>query len=195
MAHDTAIDYFTVRGMQSSAPEGLNAALRLVMDSMPTLLYGDPADELTVEEIAVLKEGGVDLSTVVDRDPVAETAIKYAAIVESSLTFKEVAARLGRSESQVRQMIARRTLYSFTLEARRYIPVFQFDKKGKLLPNITKVNPVLSRDLHPVEVFEWYTLPKPDLYLNDDIDQTISPIAWLADGRDLRTLVTLAKRR
>ena len=195
MAHDTAIDYFTVRGMQSTAPEGLNAALRLVMDSMPTQLYGDPADELSAEEIAVLKEGGIDLSTVVDRDPIAETAIKYAAIVESSLTFKEATARLDSSESQVRMMIARRTLYSFTLEGRRYIPVFQFDKKGKLLPNFTKVNPVLSPDLHPVEVFEWYTLPKPDLYVNDDIDQTISPIAWLANGRDLGTLTTLAKRR
>ena len=195
MAHDTAIDYFTVRGMQSTAPEGLNAALRLVMDSMPTQLYGDPADEMSAEEIAVLKEGGIDLSTVVDRDPIAETAIKYAAIVESSLTFKEATARLDSSESQVRMMIARRTLYSFTLEGRRYIPVFQFDKKGKLLPNITKVNPVLSPDLHPVEVFEWYTLPKPDLYVNDDIDQTISPIAWLANGRDLGTLTTLAKRR
>ncbi len=195
MVKKTPIDYFTVRGMQSATPEGLNAALRLVMDAMPTLLYGDSADELTVEEIAVLKEGGVDLSAVVDRDPIAETAIKYAAIVESSLPFRDVAVRLDRSESQVRQMIARRTLYSFTLDGRRYIPVFQFDKKGRLLPNITKVNPVLSSDLHPVEVFEWFTLPKPDLYINDDIDQTISPIAWLADGRDLRTLVTLAKRR
>ncbi len=181
--------------MQSVAPEDLNAALRLVMDSMPTLLYGDSTDELTVEEIVVLKEGGVDLSTMVDRDPIAETAIKYAAIVESSLPFNDVAVQLDRSESQMRQMIARRTLLSFALNGWRYIPVFQFDKKGRLLPNITKVNPVLSPDLHPVEVFEWFTLPKPELYVNDDIDQTISPIAWLADGRDVRTLVTLAKSR
>jgi hypothetical protein len=195
MTHDTAVNYFTARGMQSAAPEGLNAALRLVMDSMPTLLYGDPMDELTAEEIAVLKEGGVDLSTVIDRDPVAETAIQFAAIIESSLTIKEAAARLGKPESQVRQMIARRTLYSVMLDARRYVPIFQFKKEGGLLPNITKVNMAMSPDLHPVEVFEWYTFPNLDLYLNDDIDQTISPIAWLAAGRDYRTLVTLAKRQ
>lgn len=195
MTHDTAVNYFTARGMQSAAPEGLNAALRLVMDSMPTLLYGDPMDELTAEEIAVLKEGGVGLSTVIDRDPVAETAIQFAAIIGSSLTIKEAAARLDKPESQVRQMIARRTLYSIMLDARRYIPIFQFKKEGGLLPNITKVNMALSPDFHPVEVFEWYTFSNLDLYLNDDIDQTISPIAWLAVGRDYRTLVTLAKRQ
>lgn len=195
MTHDTAVNYFTARGMQSAAPERLNAALRLVMDSMPTLLYGDPMDELTAEEIAVLKEGGVGLSTVIDRDPVAETAIQFAAIIGSSLTIKEAAARLDKPESQVRQMIARRTLYSIMLDARRYIPIFQFKKEGGLLPNITKVNMALSPDLHPIEVFEWYTFSNLDLYLNDDIDQTISPIAWLAVGRDYRTLVTLAKRQ
>jgi len=195
MAHDPAVDYFTARGLRSTAPEDLNAALRLVLDTMPTLLYGDPTDELTAEEQRVLKEGGVDLNTVVNHDPVAETAVQFAAIIESSLTIKEAALRMEKPESQVRQMIARRTLYSVLLDNRRYIPLFQFKKDGGLLPNITKVNAALSDDLHPVEVFEWYTQPDPDLYLGDTIEQTISPIAWLLAGRDYQTLVTLAKRQ
>jgi hypothetical protein len=195
MARDTAVDYFTARGLRSTAPEGLNAALRLVLDAMPTLLYGEPTDELTAEEQRVLKEGGVDLTKVVNRDPVADTAVQFAAIIESSLTINEAARRIEKAESQVRQMIARRTLYSILLDNRRYVPLFQFRKSGGLLPNITKVNVALNADLHPVEVFEWYTQPDADLYLDDDIEQTVSPIAWLLAGRDYQTLVTLAKRQ
>lgn len=195
MARDTAVDYFTARGLRSTAPEGLNAALRLVLDTMPTLLYGDPTEELTAEEQQVLKESGVDLNTALNQDPVAETAVQFAAIIESSLTIKEAAKRINKPESQIRQMIARRTLYSILLDNRRYIPLFQFKKDGGLLPNITKVNAALSADLHPVEVFEWYTQPDPDLYLGDTIEQTISPIAWLLAGGDYQTLVKLAKRQ
>ena len=192
---DTAVDYFTARGLRATAPEGLNAALRLVLDSMPTLLYGDPTDELTAEEQRVLKDSGVDLNTALSKDPVAETAVQFAAIIESSLTIKEVAKRIKKPESQVRQMIERHTLYSILLDNRRYIPLFQFKKDGGLLPNITKVNAALSADLHPVEVFEWYTQPDPNLYLGDTIEQIISPIAWLSAGRDHHTLVKLAKRQ
>ena len=194
MAHQYAVDYFTARGLQSTAPEDLNAALRLVLDTMPTLLYGEPVDELTAEEQAVLKEGGIDLDTIIDKDPLAETAVKFAAIIESSLSIKEVAKHLNKGESHVRQMIARRALYSILLENRRYIPLFQFKKDGSLIPQITKVNAALRADLHPVEVFEWFTELEPDLYINNDIDQTVSPIAWLSSAQDYRAVVTLAKR-
>lgn len=193
--NEIAVDYFTVRGLRPTAPEGLNAALRRVLDTMPTLLYGEPGTELTDGEQAVLKEGGVDLEAVLDRDPVAETTVQYAAIIESSLTVKEAAGRVGKPESQVRQMIARRTLYSILLDNRRYVPIFQFEKDGGLLPNITKVNVALNADLHPVEVFEWYTQPDLDLFINNDVAQTVSPIAWLSSGGDLRKVVTLAKRQ
>lgn len=191
---ETATDYFSTRGLQPTTPEGLNAALRLVLDSMPTLLYGEPEDELTAEEQAVLKEGGIDLDTAINRDPIAETVVQFAALIESSLTIKAAAKRMGKPESHVRQMIARRTLYSILLDNRRYIPIFQFKRRGGLVANITKVNAALRPDLHPVEVYEWYTEPDPDLYLSDDIDQTVSPIAWLSSGRDYKALVTLAKR-
>lgn len=194
MAHERAADYFTARGLQSTAPEGLNASLRLVLDAMPTLLYGEPTEELTAEEQAVLKEGGIDLNTVIDKDPLAETAVKFAAIIGSSLPIKEVAKRLNKGESHVRQMIARRTLYSILLENRRYIPIFQFRKDGSLIPQISKVNAALRADLHPVEIFEWLTEPDPDLYINSGIDQSVSPIAWLSGAQDYRVVVALAKR-
>ena len=38
----TDYDYFTARGLHQTAPESLNAAVRRVLDAMPTVLYGDP---------------------------------------------------------------------------------------------------------------------------------------------------------
>lgn len=187
-------DYFRIRGLRSTAPEGLNAALRVVLDAMPTLLYGEPTEELTAEEQAVLREGGVNLDAIPGRDPLAETAIQYAAIIDSSLTTREAAERLGIRESQVRQMIARRTLYSILLNNRRYIPIFQFEKGGSLVANITKVNAALNSDLHPVEVYDWYTQANPDLFVGDDIDATMNPLSWLRGGGDVKRLVTLARR-
>lgn len=187
-------DYFTVRGLRSTAPEGLNAALRVVLDAMPTLLYGEPTEELTAEEQAVLREGGVNLDAIPGRDPLAETAVQYAAIIDSSLTTREAAERLGIRESQVRQMIARRTLYSILLNNRRYIPIFQFEKGGSLVANITKVNAALNSDLHPVEVYDWYTQANSDLFVGDDIDATMNPLSWLRGGGDVKRLVTLARR-
>ena len=63
MATQNLPDYFTSRGLQHTAPERLNTSLRLVLDSMPTLLYGEAEAELTSEEQAILKEGGIDLDT------------------------------------------------------------------------------------------------------------------------------------
>ena len=194
MVSENLPDYFTSRGLQHTAPERLNASLRLVLDTMPTLLYGEAEAELTAEEQAILKEGGIDLDTVIVRDPLAETAVKYAAIIESSQSIKEAAASMGKAESHLRQMIARRTLYSLLLDNRRYIPVFQFTKAGALVQNIAKVNAVLRSDLHPVGVFEWYTESDSDLFVNDDEDQTVSPIVWLSNGFDVKPVVVLAKR-
>ena len=187
-------DYFVLRGLQPSAPESLNASLKRVLDAMPTVLYGDPGEELTAGEQVILRAGGIDLDTELKADPLADTAVKFAALVESSLTIKDVAKSIGKSENHIRQMIARGTLYSILLENRRYIPFFQFDRSGRLLPHITRVNAALRKTLHPVSVFEWYTEPHPDLYLDDDIDRTVSPIGWLGSGLDWQKVVALAKQ-
>ena len=118
--------YFTARGLSTTAPEQLNAALKTALDALPAQLYGEPLEEFTPAERAVLATGGVELTATPARDPMAETAVQFAAIIASSLSTKAAAARLGIPEKQVRQMIARRTLYSILLNGRRYIPLFQF---------------------------------------------------------------------
>ena len=187
-------EYFVVRGLAPTAPESLNKVLRSVLDAMPTMLYGQTGTELTVTERQVLMDAGVDLNTEPRTDPLAATAALYAAILETSLTTDEAAKRLSMRPNRVRQMIARRTLYSVLLNNRRYIPLFQFEQKGGLIPNITKVNAALPGDLHPVDVYDWYTLPDPDLFVGDHIDAPMSPLRWLGSGGDVKSVLVLVRR-
>ena len=192
--HEPLAVYLSMRGMQQTTAEQLNEALQMVLDAMPTVLYGPSTENLTEHEQAMLRDGGVDLYTATERDPIAETALQYAAIVKTSLTTRDVGRRLGIPENQVRQMIARGTLYSFLLNNRRLIPIFQFERAGPLVANITKVNAALSGDLHPVEIQDWYTQSDPDLFAGSEIEAIMSPLAWLRSGGDVKKVTMLARR-
>lgn len=187
-------EYFVVRGLTPTAPEFLNDTLRRVLDAMPAMLYGHTGTELTEAERQVLIDAGVDVNAEPQADSLAETAALYAAIIETSLTTEEAAKRLSMRQNHVRQMIARRTLYSVLLDNRRYIPLFQFERHGGLIPNITRVNAALPDDLHPVDVHDWYTKPDPDLFVGDDVDAPMSPMAWLGSGGDVKSVLVLVRR-
>ena len=187
-------EYFVVRGLAPTAPESLNKLLRRVLDAMPTTLYGETGTELSVAERQVLIDAGVDLNAEPQVDPLAATAALFAAIIETGLTTDEAAKRLDMRQNRVRQMIARGTLYSVLLDNRRHIPLFQFERKGGLIPNITRVNAALPGDLHPVDVYDWYTKPDPDLFVGDDIDAPLSPLAWLGSGGDVKSVMVLVRR-
>ena len=173
------------------------------------MLYGEPSSELTAAERELLIKGGVCLNAEPAGDPLVATTAQFAALVSTSLTTKEAAARLGIPESRIRRMIAQRTLYSVLLDNRRYIPAFQFAQRygstrgagpsrslggGALVPNIGKVNAALPEDLHPVEVLAWYTQPHTDLFMGDDVDARVSPLDWLRSGGDVDRVVQLARR-
>ena len=188
------MNYLTARGFRETSPEALHEALRVVLDSMEPMVYGDATKELTAEEQAVLRDGGLTLEPAPGPDPLAKTAVKYAAIVERSLPSKTAGRRLGLTPGRIRQMIADRSLYSFLIGRNRHIPDFQF-QDNRLVPNITRVNKALPPGMHPVEVYNWYHLPNVDLFLEDDIDNTVSPLDWLKGGQDVEQVVFLAGRR
>lgn len=192
MSTQTA-NYLTSRGLRETAPEALNEALRVVLDSMEPAAYGDATSGLSADEQAVLREGGLTLEPTSGPDPLAQTAVKFAAIIERSLTSKQASERLGLAGSRIRQLIADRSLYSFLVERTRYIPDFQFDNK-RLVPNIGRVNRALNPELHPVEVYNWLHYPNVDLYVDNDMDQTVSPLEWLRSGKDPEVVELLAKR-
>jgi len=154
--------------------------------------YGDQLGELTEAECEVLIDGGVRLDAKPTGDPLAATTVQFAALVSTSLTTKEAAKRLGIPESRIRQMIARRTLYSVLLDGRRRILAFQFAPNAGLVPNIAKVNAALPEDMHPVEVQAWYMQPHVDLFIGDDVDARISPLDWLRSGGEENRLAQLA---
>lgn len=185
-------NYFTARGLKGTAPESLNKAFRVVLESMePLAIYSDTSG-LTSEEQAVLRKGGLQLEPAQGRDPRTDAVVKYAAIVERSLTAKAAGERLGLTASRVRQMVADRSLYSFLIAGARYIPDFQFTGDG-LAPNVAQVNKALPPGLHPVSVYNWFHLPNADLFLDDDPDKTVSPLEWLCGGHDPAIVAALAE--
>ena len=178
---------------QTAVKFAANQALMLVLEQMEPMVYGDATRELTAEEEDILRQGGLVLEPLPGPDPMAQTTVKYAAIVTRSLSIKAASRRLGLSPDRIRRMIADRSLYSFLIGHRRCIPDFQF-QGNRLVSNIAGVNQALPHDLHPVEVYNWYHLPNLDLFLGDNIDDTIRPLDWLKGGYDAERVVFLANR-
>ncbi len=188
------LDYLTSRGLSHSTPEALNDALRVVLNSMEAIAFGDANTGLTAAEQTVLREGGLTLEPTGGPDPLAQTAVKYAAVLKRSLSTKQVSERLGLAASRIRQMIADRSLHSFLIDGSRYIPEFQFESDGRLIPNITLLNKALNPRMLPVEVYNWLHLANVDLFLDDDTGNIASPLEWLKGGQDLDQLLLLASR-
>ena len=161
---------------------------------MEPLTYGDAPDGLPAAEQALVRAAGLDLEPQHRSDPLAMTAVKYAAIVARSLTSQQVGERLGLAGGRVRPLIADRSLYSFLMGNRRLIPRFQFLPDGGLVPNIAVVNRALSPRLHPVEVFNWLHTRNADLFRDEDLDVTVSPLDWLRAGCDASPVALLARR-
>jgi len=154
----------------------------------------EPAREFSPAEVAVLEEGGLDLSppAVEEPDPLARTAAKYAALLATALTTREAAGLLGTGESRVRQRLKEKTLYGVKAGRENRFPVFQFEG-GKEVPGIGEVLRHVDRSLHPVALSNWFTLPNPNLYLDGEEERAVSPREWLLSGGAPGVLVPLAE--
>ncbi|MFK8032041.1 MAG: hypothetical protein AB8G18_17555 [Gammaproteobacteria bacterium] len=191
MSTNPTSEYLSARGIES--PGALDAALHLVLEAMEPIVHEGPTNGLTLAEQAVLIAGGLDLHSIPDRDPVAEGAVKFAAIVENSLPAQGVAETLELTATRVRQLISSRELYSFQLDGKRLVPMFQIINE-KCVPNIGLVNQAMPEHIHPLSVFNWYHLPNADLCIDNDLDVMLSPIDWLSLGNDPDSVVKLAER-
>jgi hypothetical protein len=170
--------------------EGLIAeALERVV---PTRVVADPTRELTPEETAALRRGGVDPAWHRDdaTNPIVRTAAEYAALLASSLSVEQTASLLGIDSSRVRHRLADRTLYGIKDRGAWRLPAFQLAGQG-VVPGLERALPRLPRDLHPLAVLGWLTRPNPDLYL--DADETpVSPLDWLRAGHNPERVARLA---
>ena len=185
------------RGIQRS-PDDIAEEARLfvfyVISEMPTGRWAtDPGKEFSEEEIMALEEGGLDLSPrEAGPNPLARTAAKYVALLASALTTKEAAGVLEVGESRVRQRLGEGTLYGVKAGRENRLPAFQFEG-GKEVPGIGKVLKNVDRSVHPVAVLNWFVLPNPDLFLEEEEARPVSPRYWLLSGGDPEVLVHLAE--
>jgi hypothetical protein len=181
-AADATLAYLHARGL-TIEPQGLSSLLEEALGEMRrTLFPSDPAADLPAEETAALRRGGFELmpGKRENANALARTAADYAALLATSLTVNRAAQTLELDPSRIRQLLAARKLYGFQIKGVWSIPMFQFDGP-RLLPGLEEVLPSLPRDLHPVAVYRWFTIPNPDLS-PEDLDRDLSPRDWLLAG-------------
>ena len=164
-------------------------ALEQVVPARPLL---DPRRELTASEIAVLEQGGFELEPLEldDAHPLIRSAAAYAALIGSSLSVAQAAARLHVEGSRVRQRLGERSLYGIKMRSGWRLPLFQFTDQGTV-PGIDVVIPRLDPTLGPLSVVGWFTTPNPDLTYGDD-EEPVSALTWLMAGRSPGPVIELA---
>ncbi len=167
---------------------------------LPVRRSAAPRQDLTHEEAQVLEEGGASLQprAAGADSPLVRTAAEYAALLASSLSVAEAAARLGVDGSRVRQRLAAHTLYGMRQRSGWRLPQFQFGERG-LIPGFDQVAPRLA-GVDPVSAAHWFTQPHPDLTVSDastgkrgaEVETAVSPQTWLELGRDAAVVAALA---
>jgi hypothetical protein len=180
-------------GVKESPRKIEELILAAVDDLLADLRPMDPLQGLTPAEQDALRRGGLVLEKVDlgEQDPILKTAMRYSAMVATGLGVAQAAARLGIDESRVRHRLADRTLYGFKIRGNWVLPAFQFEG-DKALPGLDVVMPRVPSDLHPLGVLNWFTLPDPDLIVDED-EEPVSPREWLIMGRDPKTVAALAE--
>jgi hypothetical protein len=169
---------------------------RLVAEALeqivPARPLPDPRHELSSSEIALLEQGGFELEPLPldDTHPLIRSAAAYAALVASSLSVSQAAARLHVEDSRIRQRLGTRTLYGIKLRSAWRLPLFQFTEQGTV-PGIERVFPRLDPVLHPLSVVGWFTTPSVDL-VHDDEEEAVSPLNWLLAGLSVEPVAELA---
>ena len=152
----------------------------------------DPSTQLTEDELAALRRGGVSAATVKRDRPVGRvlvrTATETAALLARALTTAEAAARLGVDPSRVRQLLADRQLLAAKDGGEWRILDLQF-ADGRLVPNVGRVVRALPEGLPVLAAANWLTTPEPDLEAGG---RPHSPLEWLSTGGDAQRVVALA---
>ena len=152
------------------------------------LRFGSPLED---DEKRVLREGGFSLAPLEGVDPLIETQRRVARLLIESLTIDEASALLQISVERVLELCRGRHIYSLnSAYGLTRFPRFQFNEDG-LLPGFESVAPHILEEEYLVEVTNWFTLPNPDLYLKDDVDDTLSPRDWLLGGYDPKMVIAL----
>ncbi len=163
-----------------------------IREIMATLFPEDILSDLPQAELEVLERGGFDTRPrrLRRKDPLARTIAGYAALLETGLTTREASERLGVNQSRIRQKLTSKppSLYGIRIEGKWRLPLFQFTLKG-IVPGIELAIANLDSELHPLAVYRWFTIPNPDLQVDEE---PLSPLDWLRSGNDPEVVARLA---
>ena len=191
-----AVETLRRAGIHITERELDDVLARIVSNMLRTPLSRDPRQELTQADAAALERGGLSLEPLHDvgpDDPIVKTAAIYASLLASSLSVSQAAHMLGVSTGRVRQELYAGTIYGLKDVGGWRLPRWQFtDDLTGLLPGIRRALPRLDRGIHPVAVYTWFTSPHPDLTIDQNEEEAISPRDWLRSGRSPETVAELA---
>lgn len=151
-------------------------------------------DGLTAAEVETARVGGLDPQPVRRRsaltDPLVRGVAAHANLIQTGLTTRQAASKLGVSDARIRQRLHFRTLFAVRAGRSWKLPLFQFTREGEL-PGWGKVCSSLPSTASPVAVLRWLELPHCDLVTGED-EPPMSPRAWLLEGRPPATVAALA---
>lgn len=175
---------------QEDLEKMFNETLAAVLPPYPPI---DARAALPADELAFLMQAGValdDLAPLPDGvvPPEVRTAAKLASILASALPVPEAAARLSIDASTLRHRLAVPSVYAVRANGAWKLPLFQFsDTLDAIIPGFGDLAPALV-DMHPVDVFNWFTLPHVDLEV---AEHSVSPREWLLSGGSPKRLIAL----
>jgi len=167
-----------------------NETLAAVLPPYPPL---DARAALPADELAFLQQAGVapdDLAPLPADvvPPEVRTAGKLASILASALPVPDAAVRLSVDASTLRHRLAVPSVYAIRANGAWKLPLFQFsDTLDAIIPGFGDLAPALV-NLHPVDVFNWFTLPHVDLEIEES---SVSPREWLLSGGSPKRLIAL----
>jgi hypothetical protein len=182
-------------GLTINGDEFVRRVMAAAIRMLPGRPIQDTRPDLSDEEVAFLRDAGVDLTVftpIKDRDdsPLVRTAEEFAALLATSLSISELSARLGVHPSRLRHRLADHTLFGIKDGATWRLPLFQLDDVGqRLVPGLEQVAPKWT-GVHPIAVRRWFCEPSPDL--QDAAGRPLSPRTWLLTGGDPRVVAELA---
>jgi hypothetical protein len=152
----------------------------------------DPASGLTAQEASALSAVGADLRPRGrrERDPRADVAASYAAVLAATESVAEVSRRLGIDGSRVRHRLARRQLVGNRRNDGWRLPSWQFGVDGRPLPGLERVLRALDEDVHPVVLARFFATTAPELRVGR---RAVTPREWLVGGGDPAPVAALAR--
>jgi hypothetical protein len=148
---------------------------------------------LSAAESSLVDDAGFSEGSPTKPGALERSRIEYELMLRESLTLEAASNELGVTPSRLRQRlcVGNRTLFGIKDGRAWRIPKFQFQRRGQLVRNIDRVLPHIRPDAHALAVKTWFVTPHPDLVVGED-DKPVTPRAWLAAGRPVDAVATLA---